>query len=38
MTYQLRVNGEIVETFETAQDAMDYGSAYHSDGYTVLAK
>ena len=38
MTYELKSDGVVVDTFETAQDAMDYGNAYYKDGYTVTAK
>lgn len=38
MIYELKSNGVVVDTFETAQDAMDYGNAYYKDGYTVTAK
>jgi len=36
MTYKLKVDNKIVATFETAQDAMDWGNAYYKDGYTVV--
>jgi len=38
MTYELKSNGVVVDTFETAQDAMDYGNAYCKEGYTVISK
>ena len=38
MIYELKVNGVVVESFETAHDAMDYGDAYHKDGYTISSK
>lgn len=38
MTYELKADNKVVGTFETAQDAMDYGNAYHKDGYTVSSK
>ena len=38
MTYELKTNGVVIDTFETAQDAMDYGNAYYKDGYTIVAK
>jgi hypothetical protein len=33
--FTLSASNTIVGTFETAQDAMDYGNAYYSDGYSV---
>lgn len=38
MTYELRADGKIIETFETAQDAMDYGDTYCKEGYTITSK
>jgi hypothetical protein len=38
MTYELKADNKVVETFETAQDAMDYGEAYYKDGYTISIK
>lgn len=33
--YTLTAEGKVINTFETAQEAMDYGDAYHKDGYTI---
>jgi hypothetical protein len=38
MTYELKSNGVVIDTFDTAQEAMDYGEAYCKDGYTITAK
>jgi hypothetical protein len=38
MKYELKSNGIVINTFDTAQDAMDYGEAYYKDGYTITAK
>lgn len=38
MKYELRSNNVLVNTFETAQEAMDWGEAYYKDGYSVISK
>lgn len=33
--YTLTAGGKVIDTFETAQDAMDWGHAYYPQGYSV---
>jgi hypothetical protein len=33
--YKFYVHGELTASFETAQEAMEFGNAYFQEGYTI---